>query len=306
MMKTFAKVTVSLLLIATLLFNVEWSEVLRQLRSMNTWLLAFVLLLMTLQFPISSWKWQKSLRIHGLDYPFGLLQKVLCIGFFFNNFLPTSIGGDAYRVIKTVPSEGYKSRALSSVLFERIVGFGALLFLGLVGGLVTLKEQQPIIVVNFVIVCLAGFAAFAVFLVMMQRGMLQGFQRRLEKIKKLEVVFHNLRHIKRGGKNLLDVVLISVGFQLMAIVIIYVLFSSVGADVGYAKCALLGAIVGIVAVLPISINGIGVVEGSFAVAAVQLGIDLNQAVIVAFLLRILVVPISLVCGLVYLWDARSS
>jgi hypothetical protein len=66
-----------------------------------------------------------------------------------------------------------------------------------------------------------------------------------------------------------------------------------------AACALIAAVAGLATILPISINGIGVVEGSFAGAAVALGTDYEVALMVAVLIRLIVLPLSLIFGAIY-------
>ena len=95
-------------------------------------------------------------------------------------------------------------------------------------------------------------------------------------------------------------------FQVLAIIAISALFDALGGDAGYAKYAFMAAVVGLVGVLPISINGIGVIEGAFVFSATQLGIGYNEAIISAFMLRFLVIPFSLICGFVYLWDTHLN
>lgn len=305
-MKRYIKVTVSLLLIGVIVYNVEWDAILSNMKAMSAVSMLIAFTVFTVQFPISAYKWQKSLRLHGLEHSFGFLQKVLCIGFFFNNFLPTSIGGDTYRAIKTIPREGFKSRAVSAILVERIIGLGALLFLGLIGGIIILGNEDIPVVLYFVLMCFAGVVAFVLFIIALRLGFLSGFLGRLKKFDKLNIFTHNLGLIYRNPKALLNIFIISLIFQLLAIVAIAALFDALGSDAGYAKYAIIGAIVGLAGLLPISINGIGVTEGAFAVTATQLGIDFNQAVIVAFMLRILVVPLSLGCGVVYLIDGHRT
>jgi uncharacterized membrane protein YbhN (UPF0104 family) len=95
-------------------------------------------------------------------------------------------------------------------------------------------------------------------------------------------------------------------FQVLAVIAISVLFDSLGSDVGYPKYAVMAAIVGLASILPISINGIGVIEGAFVLSATQLGIGYNEAIIAAFMLRILMLPLSMICGFVYLWDTQRN
>jgi uncharacterized protein (TIRG00374 family) len=305
-MKTFIKAFVSLGLIGALLYNVDWGTLLANLGSLSIWAVIIVLLVFTVQFPISAQKWRTALRIHQLEYPFPYLLKVLCIGFFFNNFLPSSIGGDAYRVIKTMPKEGFKSRAISAVLLERIIGFGALLFLGFIGGLLTLQHEQNHLVLVYVLLCAAGGVVATVLYAFIKMGFFTSLLERANKIKKLEVLTHNLGHIWRNPGLVINISFVSLIFQVLAVVAISVLFDALGADGTYAKYALMAAVVGLAGVLPISINGIGVIEGAFVVSATQLGIGYNEAIIVAFMLRILVLPLSLICGLVYMLDTQNK
>lgn len=298
--------TVSLILIGLLIYNVEWASFVKHFKTLSVWSVVIVLAVFVVQFPISAMKWKKSLEIHQLDYSFWFLQKIICIGFFFNNFLPTSIGGDAYRVVRTMPEEGFKSRAVSAVLLERIIGFAALLFLGYLGGWLALLEEQNELVLSYLLICTIGGAIVICLLILFWLGAFSTLLERIRSIKKLEILKHNLGHIWRSPGLLINILIVSLLFQVLAIIAISVLFDALGSDAGYAKYALMAAVVGLASILPISINGIGVVEGAFVFSATQLGIDYNEALIAAFMMRILVIPLSLTCGLVYLWDMRRN
>ena len=305
-MLKYIKVSVSFLLIGILIYNVEWGKLIGNLESVSTLSIVIALTIFTLQFPISTFKWQKSLLVHNLEYPFGFLQKVLCISFFFNNFLPSSIGGDAYRAIKTMPKEGFRSRAVSAILLERIIGLFALLLLGFFGAIAITIDEQIAIVRFYVLFCLVVGAAFSGLMIIIRLRIFSGLLNRINRIKKLELLTHNIKLVRRSPRTLVDIFMVSLLFQSLAIIAIGVLFNTLGSDGDYAKYALIGAVVGLAGIIPISINGLGIVEGSFAVAAAQLGMDFNQALIVAFMLRILVLPLSLICGLVYLVDSHCS
>jgi uncharacterized protein (TIRG00374 family) len=111
---------------------------------------------------------------------------------------------------------------------------------------------------------------------------------------------------KERPENLLRVVVYSIVFQLLAITSIYLMFMAVGVKKGIADCAFIAAFAGIATVLPISINGIGVVEGSLVFSAAQVGIAFDQAILVALTLRILTIPLTLICGFIYLYDTARS
>jgi uncharacterized membrane protein YbhN (UPF0104 family) len=305
-MKNYIKMLVSLVLIGLLIYNVEWESFLDHFQSLSVWVIAIVFVIYTVQFPISAMKWKTALEIHQLDFNFAYLHKIICIGFFFNNFLPTAIGGDAYRVIKTMPKEGFKSRAVSAVLLERIVGFAALLFLGFIGGVLMLLDEPNQLVLYYVLICVAGGLVAMCLLILLRLGIFSVLLERIKNVKKLEVLTHNLGHIWRTPGLLINIIFASLLFQVLAIIAISVMFDALGSDGGYARYALMAAVVGLASVLPISINGIGVIEGAFVFSATQLGIGYNEALIAAFMLRIMVVPLSLICGLIYFWDSHQK
>jgi glucose uptake protein GlcU len=60
-----------------------------------------------------------------------------------------------------------------------------------------------------------------------------------------------------------------------------------------------------VAMLPISINGIGLAEGSFAYLISKFGVSYETGIIVMILSRVLAVLISLLGGIFYFKDKPS-
>lgn len=72
---------------------------------------------------IAARRWQVLLHLHGRELSFRNLNRIVWIGFFLNQGLPSSIGGDVYRVY--VLSRHLNSTAVSlmSVFIERLYGF---------------------------------------------------------------------------------------------------------------------------------------------------------------------------------------
>src|SRR6266498_2464185 len=66
-------------------------------------------------------KWGLVLDAMGLRVPFWRLAEQYLLGIFFNNFLPTMIGGDAARVYYLGRQEGYATVA-TSILVDRSLG----------------------------------------------------------------------------------------------------------------------------------------------------------------------------------------
>jgi len=312
-LKKYIKVVISIGLLGILLYKVDWGRIQRNISITDFTEISIVLFIFILQFPVSAYKWKKSLEIFQLYFPFLFLQKVLCIGFFINSFLPTTIGGDGYRAMKTMSSSEMKSLGISAILLERILGFVILVFLGLVGAIKILLEYQTPDRKMFLFTgVLVGVILVFGLLFFLFRYILHGknptgrIRDIIFRIRQIELINQNIQYLKGGRKQLFQLVQYSIVFQMLAILAIYLLFKSIQVNTGIADCAFIAAFAGIASVLPISINGIGVVEGSFVVSALQVGISYDDAVIVAFMLRILTTFLTLTCGIVYLYDSGKA
>lgn len=303
-----AKIAVSISLIAYLLYGVDWSHTIAELSHANLYLVCLAALIFTVNTVVTSaWKWQISLRIHGLSWRFTGLSKVLLIGLFFNNFLPSAIGGDVYRVYRTVPRDGPKSGAVSAVLLDRVMGLLSLFVVGALGALMLyVQDWDPRFGLLMLILAAPPLAA-AIFPFVLRLSLFGALLVKLARVRKLEPLVTNTRLIFNDRPGVARLAAVSVLFHLLAVTAISLLFSAAHAPGLWAESAVADTTYATVALLPISINGLGVQEGSFAFTAQQLGISFSHAVIVALILRIIALLTSLIGGgLVFLFDKGRS
>ncbi len=292
-----------------LAYHVDWRALPQHLHRVSWPSASLALIALTSQFVIGPLKWQAALRMHGLHYDLGYLIRAYGIGLFFNNFLPSGMGGDAYRAMTTWPDrEG--SRAVSSVVIERMVGFAVLLAMGAIGAL-TMVEQSRYARM-FVSITVAAAVAAGALIWALQSGYMKNLGERLAHHRFIAALTNNLRYLKRGGRHWLNLLAISVVFQLFAIASIYFLFESLGVTISVTACALVGAASGFATIIPLSINGLGVVEGSFVATALAFGAPYGASLAAAVLMRILILPQTLLFGLLYAltgaakWSAKGS
>jgi uncharacterized membrane protein YbhN (UPF0104 family) len=301
-MKRLLQALVTFAMIATLLWRVDWLQFSREITRFPLWSVIVALIAIVLGLLISTWKWSWALRLHELRYPFGQLWRVLCSGFFLNNFLPTAVGGDAYRVYRTLPEEGYRLRALSAVVIERAVGFMALIMLGCFGAWLLAGEFDIARVYFNILLAFTGAGALAVLL--LERGWLYGLSERWQKLRAVNAIHHDLGLLRDHHREWLALFAGSVLFQANSIGIVFLLFTAADTDASLAHAALITAAVGFAAAVPISINGLGVMEGALVATAVSLGLDYDKAIIVAFMRRALSLGLAMLCGLYLLQDRR--
>jgi hypothetical protein len=298
------KIVIAGALLGALAWGIDWHSVPEHLARID-WVLGLLAMLATAaEMPVNAWKWSWSLRLHDVQFPWLYLFRTSCFGFFFNNFLPSAIGGDVYRIVRTGGREGERSRAVSAVLVERAVGLAVMLFNGLIGALLLMQTYD--LARWYVHGAIVGLIALAVGAGLLYMGALSGLKRRLMHLAFLEPVWNNLRLIGRARPEWAALVATSFLFQLLAAAVVYLAFAGSGAEIDFAAALLITAAAGIASVLPISISGIGVVEGSIAGTAVALGVQYDLAVLAAVIVRLVTLPVSAACGLFYLADGALA
>ena len=88
--------------------------------------------LATLSIFIGSVRWRVLLLVYKIKVKLSKLFSFYLIGLFFNNFLPTSIGGDIVRIMKIVRISNDKTQGTVSVIVERIIGMSSTLIMATV------------------------------------------------------------------------------------------------------------------------------------------------------------------------------
>lgn len=296
------KILVSIGLVAYLLYAVDLGDAFIEIKNAHPLPVGLAIVVLVAQLLISAWKWRISLSIHGLDWRILPLSRILFIALFFNNFLPTAVGGDIYRVYRTLPADGMRSRAISALLLDRVVGLLALLFVGAAGAAVLYARggdrTMALSALAFALPLLLAGAVPA----LARSALLRPLRSRLERVRKLEPLMHNARLILRQQSSLARLAGVSLLFQMFAILAIVLLFAGLETTGIVAESAVIGAMYALASLVPISINGIGVMEGSFAVTAQSLGIDFSSAVIVTLIMRVTTIALSLVGALVFMQD----
>lgn len=92
--------------------------------------LRFVLLALTLNLFdtfASVRRWRLLIRAQGGEAPFSGLVRAYFIGIFFNNLLPSTIGGDTVRVLHTARTGVGRAKAVAILFVDRFLGLLALM-----------------------------------------------------------------------------------------------------------------------------------------------------------------------------------
>jgi uncharacterized membrane protein YbhN (UPF0104 family) len=123
------KLCLGLGLLSWLVVEADYHAVLRQLRSVDLAWLAAVFVVPHIGLLLSTIKWQALLTCLGSHVGIAPLFKFYLIGTFFNNFLPSMVGGDIVRIYLLQRLALTTERAIASTFIERFIGFGGMMTL---------------------------------------------------------------------------------------------------------------------------------------------------------------------------------
>jgi hypothetical protein len=136
------KIAVSGGLLYLLLSNVDLGRLWTVARTASIPWLAAGLALYLLMVLLSAWRWGTLLRAQDVDLSFGKLTNSFLVATFFNNFLPSNIGGDVIRIRDTARPAGSKTLATTVVLIDRGLGLLGLVFVAALGATMTARARN--------------------------------------------------------------------------------------------------------------------------------------------------------------------
>lgn len=242
----------------------------------NPWFLILAFLAFTLSKLISAFR----LNIYFSAIDLKLREKtnveLYLLGMFYNLFLPGGIGGDGYKIY--LLHKNYQTgtkKIFGAVLTDRISGMVALMALALVGiSFLNLKSatQFTIYSLQFTIFNLAFFLIPVVFLVYY-----------------FFVKFIYSYFLKIN----LVTYLYAFAVQLLQVACAWFLLLALGETENHLAYIVIFLVSSAVAVLPISIGGVGVRELTFLYGSQLLNVDINVAVGISFLFYLITAVVSL-------------
>ncbi|MBI3947589.1 MAG: flippase-like domain-containing protein [Armatimonadetes bacterium] len=228
---------------------------------------------------VCAWKWGLLARPLGMRRPYRALVAYYFGGMFANLFLPTIIGGDAVRALALSRPDGSLGRAAVTVLADRGSGFVALLLLAAVAA----------VCVPGVPAWLAASAVGAAALVLIGGA---GAFAAPERLRRLGMALADALLAWRAPATWVPVFLIALVFQGLIIGVHALLGRALGLGAPLGIYALAGTLTAVVAMAPVSINGLGTRDAAYVFFLGMAGVPREAAL--AFALAWL--ALLLVCG----------
>ncbi|MDY0135567.1 MAG: lysylphosphatidylglycerol synthase transmembrane domain-containing protein [Thiomicrospira sp.] len=293
-MANLIKILISVSIIGFLLYKVDATSVWDTMRNANLLYLALALVFILLSQLVAAYRWSLIMGLLNYSHPLGFYIRSYFKGSVFNQLLPTSIGGDAYRVAEVKAHGGRLRDAFYGVFIDRIVGLIGLLLLTLSANLFenNLLPDHVFYTVNGMV--LVAFAGFFVLLALHKIQRLQDYKI----TQPLYDLSFQFRLVYKTPKRISQQLGLSILIHLLAMVAMFGIGHSVGINEPMSVFLVIIPPAILLTVLPISFAGWGVREGALVVLFLMVGVEQTLVLAMSLLYGILLIVAALP-GLVF-------
>lgn len=249
-------------------------------------------------------RWRAILEKFDIRTPLGKLSQICMIGYFFNMFLPSAIGGDFFRAYYLAKREDRgMSTTLTSTLVDRVSGLSALLVIGCVSVLVYPIRVRGQSLAPLLILLMGVFVTGIVTLFhpgshrLMGRLLHRFGLSRLE--ERFELVYRGLTQLRGSLQTILIVVAASLVVQFAVIVSMWLAALSIGIAAPFHLFLIFIPLVNLSVALPLTINGMGLREAVYYLLFSQVGVPVETAVTLSILNLVVMSMTAIPGGVVY-------
>lgn len=302
------KLLVSTSLVIWIVKDVDFNAVVEVLQQASIPILCLAFLLFLLGYILTAIRWRFLMSIHGVDPPLSVLVQSFMVGIFFNNLLPSTIGGDISRMYDVWRIVKDRVSAVSVILVDRFFGILALILWASLAVVVTPEIRTISVVVGPVLMILA--------LALVVAAMIFGRPRRvaLPLIERLRYFcargpgylegpvgkfLNAFGPYYKHNRVLLKALGVSLILQANVIFHFWLVAWALHIEISiFAMCAIIPCAL-IIMLLPISVNAIGVREVTFVYFLGFFGVSNENAVVFAWIAFLFVIAQGLLGGVVF-------
>lgn len=304
LLKTLAKVAISLILIWVVFNAFDVKGVYQHLRQIEASAVLVAVACALSVVPLHALRWMIAIEASGNHMSFGTALRIVLIGHFFNQTLPSAVGGDAVRIWCAYRAGLSAGDAARTVVLDRAISLVGLLLLAAAGlpWLFDIVSDQAarIAIVTVIATGICGFLVF-VSLPQLPPSLLRWrITRVLVKLASLA------RRLAFSPRYVMPILALSVFGFVIFVFIVYWLASALNLGIRFTDCLLLVPPVLLISVIPVSIAGWGVREGAMVVAFGFIQASPGAAFAVSLLFGLVIAAASLPGALLWLTSGYTS
>lgn len=300
------KLTIAITLIAVIVSRVNLDDVWSAFVRADKWLITCAFLLYFVGLCIIASRWKLLLAVQGVSASFFTLVKSMLVAVFFNNFLPSTIGGDAMRAYDTWKMGGGKTQSVSIIFIDRLLGIFTLFIFALLALLLSSIDVSFLQNIKIWILAAVALGFAGIYILFFKASLIShylhsgdqvdaGFLKRI-----LQKVFDVFATYNDKPGVLFTALFLSVLLQLNVVFHYYLLALSLGINVPVEAMFIIIPIAIVVMMIPVSINAIGIREAIFVTLFAFYGVSNADALAFAWMSFVLITVLGVIGGIVFM------
>ncbi|MBM2821531.1 MAG: Flippase-like protein [Thermoleophilia bacterium] len=293
--------------IGYLFWKVEIGTVLDVLADTDLAWFALAFFIMFVTVPVLAMRWGWLLRAHAIVERIPWLTRAYFVAYTAGQVLPTSLGGDAVRVVETSRRHAGRTAVVTgTVLLERGLGGAATVLLGAIGFLLSIGRYdvsaylwlEGVFVFGTLVLGFLFFARSA-------RPLLRRVKPQLERVRlarPVESFYEGIHHYRGRPRLLGKVFAVTLAVQTVRILAIWAAAKAVGIDLDPRIYYVFGPLLFLVMLVPFTLNGIAVREAFFVSFLGSVGVGANEAFAAGFLYFLVTLLLAVPGGAIMIWE----
>jgi uncharacterized protein (TIRG00374 family) len=304
------KVAIGVALLGWLLASVDYGELADSASRGDPALLGLGMLMLLLSQPLFQ-AWRLHVLIDGYTQTWATTARIFFVGSFFNNILPSNVGGDAVRLMYLQRMRGGNWGApLALLMLHRLSGIGVvsivaalyLLFAGQdsIEALAGLSMKGPSFAV---LVAAVGLAVVLTASLLFIPGPVRA--KVLGRAHKFAGEFiTGWREV--SGVAMIWLIVLTIAFHAARLFGFLFIIQYMGQDAGIGELIIVMTVTAVLALVPVTVGALGVMEGTITLMLTAYGVSHPAAVAVALANRMVLLLCALVGGLIYVTEKRRE
>jgi uncharacterized protein (TIRG00374 family) len=310
-MKRTVRVVATLLLtglaVAYLVWKIDVGQTADVLADASPWWFLLAVAIMTLTVIPMAERWRRLLASQGMRERLPWLARAYLVSYTAGQILPTSIGGDAVRIVETSRRHPARLGAISAiVLLERALGGAATVLLGAVGFVLAIGRYdvgaylwiEGAFVLGTFLLAFLFFSRSARPLLRLSAPLLARV--RLE--RPVRAVYDGVHVFRERTGLLVGLFAFTVAIQSVRVLAIWEGGRAVGIELSPRIYYVMGPLFFLVLLVPFTLNGFAVREAFFVSFLGGVGVDPDTAFAAGFLFFLVTVALALPGGAILLWE----
>ncbi len=295
------RIILSFGLLFFLFHKFDFSKTWQVIKGADLKYLIFVLLLTFFINFLLLLRWYMLIRTLGVKINFKKVASAFSMGLFFNIFLPSSAGGDVARSIDLFGHTRERVKIVASVILDRLSGFISIAIISsfsLFAGYRLINNRPVLLILVAVLACLviviAVLFSSRIFLRFSRLfGKFKGIRLKLERLHLSIIVYRSKYFV------ILVNVLLSFITQFLAIIAISLIAKSLHAEISFIYFLIFVPLIFVIAMLPVSVGGLGVRESAFVGLFYIIGVDKNISFGISLINSSTILIVGILGGIIY-------